>query len=109
LGVFLFSGADIANICNEAALHAARIKRKTVSASDLEYAVERYENCYPLFFIRFAIRAQIKSPPLFVCLFVFFLTNSIDSCPWPCFGTKRILEIPEIPEVGRIVRRFVTQ
>ncbi|GFU96947.1 paraplegin [Trichonephila clavipes] len=36
-----FSGADIANVCNEAALYAARNQKKTVSASDLEYAVER--------------------------------------------------------------------
>ncbi|XP_064466822.1 paraplegin-like [Ornithodoros turicata] len=36
-----FSGADIANVCNEAALHAARNKEKVVSAGNLEYAVER--------------------------------------------------------------------
>ncbi|XP_049811983.1 paraplegin [Schistocerca nitens] len=36
-----FSGADIANVCNEAALHAARSKQKCVTGSDLEYAVER--------------------------------------------------------------------
>ncbi|KAI4469499.1 atp-dependent protease [Holotrichia oblita] len=36
-----FSGADIANICNEAALHAARVKKTKVTKSDLEYAVER--------------------------------------------------------------------
>ncbi|XP_071050116.1 mitochondrial inner membrane m-AAA protease component paraplegin [Onthophagus taurus] len=36
-----FSGADIANICNEAALHAARCKKKKVCRDDLEYAVER--------------------------------------------------------------------
>ena len=35
------TGADIANICNEAALRAARYKHKTVSLADLEYAVER--------------------------------------------------------------------
>ncbi|KAL5467700.1 hypothetical protein EMCRGX_G031963 [Ephydatia muelleri] len=35
------SGADIANIVNEAALHAARVKGKTVTEKDLEYAVER--------------------------------------------------------------------
>lgn len=34
-------GADIANIVNEAALHAAREKGKTVTEKDLEYAVER--------------------------------------------------------------------
>ena len=37
----LFTGADIANVCNEAALYAARNKKKVVTASDLEYAVER--------------------------------------------------------------------
>jgi ATP-dependent Zn proteases len=37
----LFSGADIANVCNEAALHAARYKNKKVTGADLEYAVER--------------------------------------------------------------------
>lgn len=36
-----FSGADIANVCNEAALHAARHKQSIVKAADLEYAVER--------------------------------------------------------------------
>ncbi|CAG9835500.1 unnamed protein product [Diabrotica balteata] len=36
-----FSGADIANVCNEAALHAARLKKKKVEKEDLEYAVER--------------------------------------------------------------------
>lgn len=36
-----FSGADIANVCNEAALHAARLKQKKVTGNDLEYAVER--------------------------------------------------------------------
>nr|CAD7454208.1 unnamed protein product [Timema tahoe] len=36
-----FSGADIANVCNEAALHAARLKHTVVTGDDLEYAVER--------------------------------------------------------------------
>lgn len=36
-----FSGADIANVCNEAALHAARSSQKIVKAANLEYAVER--------------------------------------------------------------------
>lgn len=36
-----FSGADIANVCNEAALHAARNSQKVVTAKNLEYAVER--------------------------------------------------------------------
>ncbi|KAK5642825.1 hypothetical protein RI129_008992 [Pyrocoelia pectoralis] len=36
-----FTGADIANVCNEAALHAAREKKKQVTKTDLEYAVER--------------------------------------------------------------------
>lgn len=36
-----FSGADIANVCNEAALHAARLSQKTVTTKNLEYAVER--------------------------------------------------------------------
>lgn len=36
-----FSGADIAAVCNEAALHAARDKKKKVTREDLEYAVER--------------------------------------------------------------------
>ncbi|KAH8420572.1 hypothetical protein KR009_011537 [Drosophila setifemur] len=36
-----FSGADIANVCNEAALHAARNVQKEVSSKNLEYAVER--------------------------------------------------------------------
>ncbi|XP_004842698.1 paraplegin isoform X2 [Heterocephalus glaber] len=36
-----FSGADIANICNEAALHAAREGHSSVHTLDFEYAVER--------------------------------------------------------------------
>ena len=36
-----FSGADIANVCNEAALHAARLSQKKVTTKNLEYAVER--------------------------------------------------------------------
>jgi spastic paraplegia protein 7 len=36
-----FSGADIANVCNEAALYAARNAKKHVGREDLEYALER--------------------------------------------------------------------
>ncbi|KAG5849321.1 hypothetical protein ANANG_G00108980 [Anguilla anguilla] len=36
-----FSGADIANICNEAALHAAREGYKSIHTFSFEYAVER--------------------------------------------------------------------
>ncbi|KAK4296778.1 hypothetical protein Pmani_030752 [Petrolisthes manimaculis] len=36
-----FSGADIANVVNEAALHAARYGKRVVAADDLEYAIER--------------------------------------------------------------------
>ncbi|XP_018021420.2 paraplegin, partial [Hyalella azteca] len=36
-----FSGAELANVVNEAALYAARHARDKVSGSDLEYAVER--------------------------------------------------------------------
>ena len=35
------SGADIANVCNEAALHAARTGVSSVSSENLEYAIER--------------------------------------------------------------------
>ncbi len=34
------SGADLANIVNEGALHAVKVGRKSVTQSDLEYAVE---------------------------------------------------------------------
>ena len=34
-------GADIANICNEAALHAAREGHKSIDTFNFEYAVER--------------------------------------------------------------------
>lgn len=34
-------GADIANIVNEAALHAAREKESKVTENDFEYAIER--------------------------------------------------------------------
>ena len=36
-----FSGADIANVCNEAALHAARKESEWVSEKDFESAIER--------------------------------------------------------------------
>merc|ERR1712241_306145 len=36
-----FSGADLANLINEAALHAARVKHSSVTKEDLEYAIER--------------------------------------------------------------------
>lgn len=36
-----FSGAEIANICNEAAIIAARVKAESVSSKDFEMAVER--------------------------------------------------------------------
>ena len=36
-----FTGADIANVVNEAALHAARESKRVVKAENLEYAVER--------------------------------------------------------------------
>jgi spastic paraplegia protein 7 len=36
-----FSGADLANVINEAALHAARMGHKKVSRSNFEYAIER--------------------------------------------------------------------
>ena len=35
------SGADIANICNESALHAAREMKRSVEMADFDYAVER--------------------------------------------------------------------
>lgn len=37
----LSTGADIANICNEAALHAAREGHKSIDTFNFEYAVER--------------------------------------------------------------------
>lgn len=39
--LFIFPGADIANICNEAALHAAREGYKSIDTFNFEYAVER--------------------------------------------------------------------
>ena len=36
-----FSGADLANLVNEAALHAARIKNDKVRKANFEYAIER--------------------------------------------------------------------
>jgi len=36
-----FSGADIANVVNEAALHAARELKDRIEKSDLEYSIER--------------------------------------------------------------------
>ena len=34
-------GADLANICNEAALHAARLNEKSVDSKNFDYAVDR--------------------------------------------------------------------
>ncbi|KAH9847411.1 ATP-dependent metallopeptidase Hfl [Lenzites betulinus] len=36
-----FSGADIANVCNEAALHAARVGNDAITEDDFEAALER--------------------------------------------------------------------
>ncbi|XP_033340162.2 SPG7 matrix AAA peptidase subunit, paraplegin [Megalopta genalis] len=36
-----FTGADIANVCNEAALHAARYTKTSVNGKDLLYAIDR--------------------------------------------------------------------
>ena len=35
------TGADIANICNEAALYAARDHKRWIDVEDFDYAVER--------------------------------------------------------------------
>lgn len=35
------SGADIAAVCNEAALHAARVRKTRIDAADFEHAVDR--------------------------------------------------------------------
>ena len=35
------AGADIANVCNEAALHAAREGQKSVDTHNFDHAVER--------------------------------------------------------------------
>lgn len=46
-----FIGADIANICNEAALHAARLDEKIISQNNFEYAIERIiAGMFPLCF-----------------------------------------------------------
>eukprot|EP00127_Corallochytrium_limacisporum_P000668 Clim_evm67s22 gene=Clim_evmTU67s22 len=36
-----FSGADIANVCNEAALHAARLGKEAIDRTDFDYACDR--------------------------------------------------------------------
>lgn len=36
-----FSGADIANVCNEAALHAARVENESVTETNFDTAIER--------------------------------------------------------------------
>ena len=36
-----FSGADLANLVDEAALHAARDLQKTITEKNTEYAIER--------------------------------------------------------------------
>ena len=37
-----FTGADLANLINEAALHAARVKHTSVTKEDLEYAIGNF-------------------------------------------------------------------
>ena len=39
--LFVLLGADIANIVNEAALHAARVMGTAITEKDFEYAIER--------------------------------------------------------------------
>ena len=39
--IFMCAGADIANVCNESALIAARHSKKSVDHSDFEQAIER--------------------------------------------------------------------
>lgn len=41
LCTFYSAGADISNICNEAAIHAAREGKKIIDTSDFDYAAER--------------------------------------------------------------------
>ena len=41
--LILYLGADINNICNEAAINAARETRKSVLGSDLDMAIERVQ------------------------------------------------------------------
>ena len=55
-------GADISNICNEAAIHAARDGKKIIDASDFEYAAERviagttfFHTCLLLFCFFFSV------------------------------------------------------
>ena len=50
-----FAGADIANICNESALHAARNKKESVEMEDFYYANDRVrvENFFCPFIIIF--------------------------------------------------------
>lgn len=50
-----FAGADLANLVNEAALHAGRNKRRTIRMSDFEYAKEKI--------IMGAERRSIVMPP----------------------------------------------
>ncbi|KAL0621694.1 Paraplegin [Plecturocebus cupreus] len=57
-----FSGADIANICNEAALHAAREGHTSVHTLSFEYAVERVLAGYACLTITLVLGACPVSP-----------------------------------------------
>lgn len=46
-----FSGADIANLCNEAAILAARKSKTAIEPIDFELATERVKKYYIYFFI----------------------------------------------------------
>ena len=48
-----FTGADLANLINEAALHAARVKHTSVTKEDLEYAIGNFAFMFIVLFPKY--------------------------------------------------------
>ena len=64
-----FAGADIANVCNEAALVAARRNKKAVDMDDFNYALDRVIGGLEK-------KNKILSPPDLLPIFAFDVTFS---------------------------------
>ncbi len=79
--LFIFPGADIANICNEAALHAAREGFKSIDTFNFEYAVERV-----IAGIQLLGSVELKIAYSDIALTDFYTISSIcwSHCVWFC-------------------------
>lgn len=85
------AGADIANICNEAALHAAREGHKSIDTSNFEYAVERV-------IAGTAKRSKILSPE--ERKVVAFHESGHALVGWLLEHTEAVMKVPPLPGRG---------